>query len=208
VITPDDPRHGTSRGYVLGCRLDCCRRAQMVYMKRYRMGQTPKLIDPTGTIRRIRALHCMGYSSRELGAMVGKGVEWTRQLAASTVITTTNAALVADLYDRLSMTPAAHELADRIRRESLAKGWLPPLAWDDIDDPAESPRGIGRSKHTKHDIDPIVVERVLSGERLRMTSAERREVVQRARGMGWTLKQIEARTGVAKPERYVEREAS
>jgi hypothetical protein len=177
-MNADDPRHGTSRGYVLGCRLDCCRRAQMVYMKRYRMGQTPRLIDPTGTIRRIHALHCLGYSAKQIGAMAGKGDEWTRHMTRSTVITTTNAALVADIYERLSMTPATHKLADRIRRESAAKGWAPPLAWDDdtIDDPTARPRR-GAPRPRKTDVDPIVVERLLAGQRVESTKGERDEAM-------------------------------
>ena len=45
---------------------------------------------------------------------------------------------VADLYDRLSMTPGpSQEARDRAKR----KGWRPPLAWDDdsIEDPEAKP---------------------------------------------------------------------
>jgi hypothetical protein len=182
-LAANDPRHGTSRGYVLGCRLECCRRAQMVYMKRYRMGQTPKLIDPTGTIRRLQALACLGYGGKQIGEQVAKNLEWSRKLIRSQQITTTNAQLVADLYDRLSMTPATHPLAGRIRRDSAEKGWAPPLAWDDdsIDDPSARPYG-GRDR--RDGVDEVVVERLLAGDHVRATKAEKDEAMRRWVAMG------------------------
>jgi hypothetical protein len=91
--------------------------------------------------------------------------------------------------------------ATRARTEAEARGWAAPLAWNNIDTD-ERPHG---DRTSKHDVDPVVVERVLAGERLRMTAAERTEVVRRARQLGWSFLQIEARTGVTKPERVAER---
>jgi hypothetical protein len=33
LLTQDDERHGTERGYAAGCRLDCCRVAHTQYTK-------------------------------------------------------------------------------------------------------------------------------------------------------------------------------
>ena len=44
-------------------------------------------------------------------------------------------------YDRLSMTRPEGTRADTARRRARHLGWPPPLAWDDIDDPDETPTG-------------------------------------------------------------------
>lgn len=194
-MLPDDPRHGTSRGYTMGCREDCCRRAQMIYMKRYRMGQRPRLVDPTGTRRRIQALVCLGYSHKQLSEMAGRASEWTRQLMSGTAVVSTTADIVADIYERLSMTPATHPYADRCRRQALDKGWLPPLAWDDIDDPTERPTR-GNDRPLKNDVDPVVVHRFLTGDhKVPTTQGEKRAITAAWVGQGRTVRDLEASSG-------------
>lgn len=183
MIASTDPRHGTARGYILGCREECCRRAQMVYMKRYRMGQTPRLTDPTPTHRRLQALQALGHSGKAIGAVVGHEQEWARYILNSERITTTTATKVARAFDELCMTVPEGHSADRIRREARVKGWLPPLAWDDIDDVTERPRR-ERGHVSPDDLDPVAVERLLAGERIRATRAEKDEAMRRWKAMG------------------------
>ena len=57
-------------------------------------------------------------------------------------------------------------------------GYAPPLAWDDIDDPTEMPRGLVNSRDDDG-IDPVVVDRLLAGERVRSTNAEKVEAMRR-----------------------------
>jgi len=41
-IAPDDHRHGTRRGYEMGCREDCCRTAYRAYRRAERAGKLSK----------------------------------------------------------------------------------------------------------------------------------------------------------------------
>jgi transcriptional regulator with XRE-family HTH domain len=103
---------------------------------------TPKasggIVDGTGTARRVQALCAIGWSlssqARQAGWLVSNyaGLTAGRPLIAR---------LISDLYDQLSMTPAAGASAARARRFATRHGWVPPLAWDDdeIDDPSAQP---------------------------------------------------------------------
>lgn len=85
------------------------------------------------TARRLQALTCLGWSLTALARrldtvermVVGLRAEASPQVTART------ARKVRDLYDELSMTPGP---SARAARDAKARGWLPPLAWDDIDE--------------------------------------------------------------------------
>lgn len=96
-----------------------------------------QVIDGTGTMRRAQALVAIGWTQADLAARIG----WTLGNFNGLVhgrrdVTVGTARLVADLYDRLSMRPGPSQ---RARNISARYGWAPPLAWDDIDNPAEQP---------------------------------------------------------------------
>lgn len=92
-----------------------------------------------GSRRRLQALAVIGWSVEELGAQ--SGVKFTTlaaiQRGATDGITALRAATVAALWSDLSGTRGPSTEATR---RALAKGWLPPAAWDDIDDPHETPQ--------------------------------------------------------------------
>ena len=96
-------------------------------------------VDAAGTIRRMQALACLGWSLGEQARRIG----WTHANYASlqtrTRVNATTARTVRELYNELSMTPAPDGPGvERARREAARKRYLPPLAWDDdlIDLPA------------------------------------------------------------------------
>lgn len=170
-------------------------------------------VDATGTRRRLQALVAMGYSIASLGRELGI---WNIHalVAGSRTNTMTlkaNADAVKALYDRLSMTPnnptewRASIAASRARSTAKAHGWPPPLEWDDdfIDDPTYAPLTQRAERRSKHEVDEVLVESVLGGERHALTRAERFEVVRRAREAGWSYLDIESRAGISKPERYL-----
>lgn len=107
----------------------------------------------TGTARRLQALVTLGYSVSTLAAMLG--VERTNMdslMDPAREVTVKRALAVRALYERLWCTPnvpdewRAKIAASRARNMATARGWAPPMAWDDetIDDPAAVPQGIAR----------------------------------------------------------------
>src|SRR3954470_16277274 len=93
---------------------------------------------------------------------------------------------VASLYQRLwnARPPRAtgeQRVAADAQAHAAAQGWLPPLAWDDIDtDPTPSELTSGLPRW--NDIDEIAVERALVGDYISygdLTPVEQHEVVRR-----------------------------
>lgn len=161
-----DKRHGTSAGYVAGCRQECCRTAIADWTRHYRTRQYlqgPLTIDGTGTRRRIRALMALGWSTTLLDAELGRKRTYTAAVvSAEGPVRRSTADEYAALYDRLCMTmpPTAtrydKQRASRVRNLAGRNGWLSPLAWDDIDDPSERPH-VGRD-HTYYTAAELVAE--------------------------------------------------
>jgi DNA-binding NarL/FixJ family response regulator len=112
-------------------------------------------------------------------------------------VTAQTAQDVSDLYEQLwnlrlpQSTDDQRAAADAARAFAAERGWLPPLAWDDIDtDP--DPR-----HHTKHagtdDLDEIAIERALAGDGVEvehLTPAEQDEVVRRLTERGKSIRDI------------------
>ncbi len=160
-----------------------------------RLNRTLLPIEPgptqIGTLRRLQALHALGWPIKHVMDQTGHTPEIGKRALRGEHI---NFSLdvrksIADVYDRLSMTlpPAASKgvraAVERARRRSSTMGWLPPLAWDDIDDPDEQPTdwqyvAIGpQNVYAARDIDPVVVMRLLEGARVTANTAEKEAAV-------------------------------
>lgn len=105
------------------------------------LGQWVGRSDPIGTTRRLRALIAIGYTQAALAKEVNLNTTWLNKLVNKHdgyKVNPSTAIRVDEAYRRLSMTPGPH---DRARRFAKARGWAPPLAWDEdtIDDPAAKP---------------------------------------------------------------------
>lgn len=176
----DDKRHGTKYGYQLGCRLDCCRSANTRALKRWRAGLTSNLIDATGTVRRVQALVALGWTLAEISQEAGGYTKnWSHLLLKQQTVTTDTAKKIAATYDRLSMRVPDGPYRERTRRRAQRNGWLPPLAWIDIDDLDERPDLTARDDS----VDEVVVLRFLGGDlTVRTNRAERYEIVRRWHG--------------------------
>lgn len=140
-----------------------------------------------GTRRRLQALAVMGWSLVALSqrtrlpdttlSVLREG--HTTRVAAET------ANLVAVVYDELASTGGGDNAAARLAR---SRGWLPPLAWDDPDDPSED-GGVGDGPDDE--VDVIAVERAVLGRpALPMRPVDRREVVRRLSREGWSLTRL------------------
>lgn len=181
-------------------------------LRRYRdrtyIARGPMLIDATGTTRRLQALARLGWLYHELGTRLGVSDERVGHLIRHhyPVVHRDTAARVAKLYDELSMTipndvtPTKRgEIRphERQRRAAESKGWAAPLAWDDarIDDPNAKPYRNRQADQEKRlsEVDEAVVQRVLGGEVMHCTKAERDEIMRRWVALGGNRKDLAAR---------------
>lgn len=120
-------------GYTAGC--EPCRARARKYeatrqLERLR-GQAPRLIDATGTRRRMQALYRLGWDWTTLGRdYLGMSTANVAKLARRDLVFRSTAAKVATLYDRLCMTPGPTK---RAVNTAIKYGWPPPMAYDDSD---------------------------------------------------------------------------
>lgn len=143
-MSPDDERHGTTRGHAAGCRETCCREARNFDERRRRKQRQvlgiQRRIDGTGTRRRIQALWAIGWTSRDIATACGWSTPQavTEVVGVRTHVFTTTAATIRQAYDDLSNTYGPSE---KNRRMAATKGWATPNAWlcVDIDNPAAMP---------------------------------------------------------------------
>lgn len=207
--------HGSLNRYVNGfCRCEPCTTAHARYEKR-RKWEThngrPYTVSAVGFQRRVRALSAIGWPQAEVAQRLGiaRGNLAAKMRLNASVLRGTHEAMVA-IYDDLSMQiPPDTYVARRARAYAVKHKWAPPLAWDDIDDPAERPkygrRRNGSTSAHRTQVDDVVVDRVMAGEQLPMTPAERGEVVRRLRARGLSYREIETLTGIVKVERHIRR---
>jgi hypothetical protein len=214
-VTPEDKRHGTYAGSIahyIGKTPSCqpCRDAAATYRRQrrarlYLARATTLEVNPVGSIRRIQALVRLGHSMRLIDEHMG----WTwgttsRFIVAGHKLThRTTADRIATVYERLCMTIPDGQYALRNRRLAERHGWPAPLAWNDIDDPAEKPR-TRATRPLKTDIDPVVVQRVLAGDRMPTTHAEKLAITAAWEQSGRTLKDLEQLMGW-RSDRYTDR---
>jgi hypothetical protein len=128
----------------------------------------------------------LGYSMAEISIELGHERAWCSnaiRYSREYVYRTTHDEL-DQLFGRWCMTlPPDEPFRTRTRNYARNHNFAPPLAWDDIDNPRERPRqGTRRVRRT--DIDEAVVLRLLAGEHLPATTAERNEAMARWRASG------------------------
>lgn len=141
-MVPDDPRHGTDTGYAAGCRETCCRCAHAAARKLERLAGGRPLVPALGTRRRIEGLGFLGYSTSDLSRRAGRTRSWLLKVTRNEWVQQETAELVAAMFEQLCMQPAPDtDASRRTRARARRAGYVPPLAWDDIDNPDEQPAG-------------------------------------------------------------------
>lgn len=107
------------------------------------------IIPQVGTMRRLQALMTLGYSAGYLGTHLGiDKTNMLRFVHGKHQVTLRTARKVAALYEQLSATPrkattpGEASTITRTKKYAQKRGYAPPLAWDNIDDPTETPQGI------------------------------------------------------------------
>ena len=114
-------------------------------------------VPAAGARRRIRALLAIGWTHQDMHAR--SGVRTAILLSqAGEWISRRNHDAISDLHEALWATPGPSE---KTRGQARARGYLPPMAWDDdtIDDPGATaeidPAGPGRG-NPRIDIDEVL----------------------------------------------------
>lgn len=183
-------RHGDRSAYDWwGCRCPDGREAHRLYRKRLRHGrQPPAHIPAAGTARRLQGLVALGYSWRELAAHLGVSNRRTADIGMNPdgVVHRDTAARVSVIFERLSGTPGTSKYALKV---AARYGFMPPLAWDDIDNPHEVPNLGGDAQV----IDAVRLDRALSGSRMALDSHEKHHAVHRGVDQGMPLHLIAER---------------
>lgn len=163
-------------------------------------------VNASGTRRRLQALVAIGWSAGLLAAHLGRRPNSLCRSMAGESVTARTAQDVAILYERLwntpppQMTNEQRVAANAARAHAAAQGWLPPLAWDNIDTDPTPPLAIGGASQ-RNDLDEIAVERALAGDHITyddLTTVEQQEVVRRLTARGSSIRDIAAQLGTTK----------
>ncbi|MBV9292036.1 MAG: hypothetical protein JO222_06265, partial [Frankiales bacterium] len=182
-------RHGDRKAYDIDrCR---CPAALADHARYERIRNTerllgrPRLIDATGTRRRLQALMAIGWPSDTLAVKFGYTDGFAvRKLCSNRFVRRSTAERVARVYAELADTPGP---SVRVCRWAQAAGMLPPIWWDDdtVDDPAAKPAVRERAQRGRGEVDLVVVDRLVDGARVRgATRTERFEAFCRLRAQG------------------------
>lgn len=168
---------------------------QRSYEKRRYLNRGPLLIDSAGTRRRLQALAVIGWPRNILSERLGTARSTLTALKHGRGrVHRDTAAKVAALYDELSMTQGPSR---RTRTEALAKGWVPPLAWDDDKIDRPEARATKMVRHVS-ELDEIAVERAVRGIPTHLRPTERAEAVRRLTDLGLSAQEIARRLNVAR----------
>jgi hypothetical protein len=157
-------------------------------------------VDATGTRRRLQALIAVGWPAELLAAQLGRRPGSLQRSMTSRSVTAHTAQDVAALYKQLwdvpppRLTGEQRAAADAAQAHAAAQGWLPPLAWDDIDTDSTPPAPTAQPLQ-RDDIDEIAVERALAGDNITydaLTPAEQQEVIRRLHARGTSIRDTAA----------------
>lgn len=144
-------------------------------------------IPARGAHRRVQALVTQGWTMNQIGVRIGMSANGISRLLQQDLVYAKNhrelASVFEDLWNERPPRDTRVERGNYLRsvRHAADRRWLPPLAWDDIDNDPTPPVA-------DHDftVDEMAVELACSGERVRLNPAERREVVRLLHPRRWS----------------------
>ena len=142
-VCPPDHKHalnGTCRTHH-GCQCFPCKRRAAAYQAHFRANRTggTLLVSSRGMRRRVEALMTLGYPIRRIEIEAGLHRDWIRRQTTQDMIRRKAHNRIARVYERLSMTPNTSDtkqgkaLISRVKRLARKNGYIPPIAWNDID---------------------------------------------------------------------------
>lgn len=148
-------KHGEVAGYQAGCREECCGRAKSRDRKRRELAihRGHSFTVPCERSRRkVQALAALGWPASAVAHHIGVTQQAMSRILARDTIRSTTAERIDRAYALLEMRiPEDTMWSRRTKNAAQRAGWLPPLAWEDIDAgvladvaPAEGPRSYDR----------------------------------------------------------------
>jgi hypothetical protein len=133
-------------------------------------------VPALGAARRVHALLRLGWTHTHMRNTYGMDTTHIADNSYRSTIARKWRA-IDTMYRDLCMTPGPSSITTV---EARNRGYAPPLAWHDIDDPDDRPEKSHKLRGTPHGVvDPVVVNRLLAGERLPSTQAEKLEAMRR-----------------------------
>jgi len=93
-------------------------------------------VDASGTRRRLEALMLAGWSQGHIGRALGVSRQRVSTYRSSAHVEGATARAVRDLFEQWWDKPGPEV---RATNKAIREGFAPALAWDDIDDPNETP---------------------------------------------------------------------
>lgn len=187
---------GSHQCYMAGkCRCAPCVRSHANYLRlRRRLAGADSKVSALGAQRRIHGLALFGWSQRSIAEMAGLPLVRVNGISsghAQVILLSTHLKIVevARRMDgvRAPVTSGSVRCVNRAKK----LGWVALAAWDNIDDPNDTPKGVGVPR--ANGVDEELVERLwregLSdreiGERM---GCSYRSVFRVRKRMGWETK--------------------
>lgn len=170
--------------------------------------------DAVGVRRRVRALVALGWSQSKLAERLGITRANFHLASDARGVTVATMRAVEALYNELSMVlppEVTHRdkiAASRARSYSKARGWKPPLAYDD--DLIDRHDGdVAEIAVAVDEVDEVAIQRRMGGDRsVWLSNAEKRELRDLWYAAGRSGADLERICGMAPTTRVAERDAS
>ena len=191
MTCPTDHKHGdTLTCYVRHkCRCEPCRaarRARVPYERRTRMTKGHDVwIDATGIRRRLQALAVAGWAPADVSERCGSHYRHLTKIRSGDLkqVRISTARRIEPVYRELIMQVRDDRAAKITKFSARRNGWVPALAWNDIDRDAEP---VVANNRNRGEYDPIAVELAASGQPVNnLNQRETREVVKRLHAQRW-----------------------
>lgn len=163
-------------------------------------------VDGHKVQRRVQALAAIGYSHTWIGQQIGMNAQNFHVMMTNAFVTRRTFEAIDKLYEQYShirrVATNRWEQGSISRTLSTAarNGWLPPAAYDDIDEAPATVIDTNEPDHAK-------LEMLISGYKVDITNAERRWCRDQLIERGWPAKRIDELLGYKDDatRKYIER---
>lgn len=152
------------------------------------------VIPARGAHRRIQALAAIGWSLHRQAHHLGENMtNFSRAMQNETITVRRHRAIAAMFDEWWAAGPIPANWREqggitRAIRHAKQRRWLPPLAWDDIDNDTEPPIPDVEDGA----VDEIAIELAMHGDTVRLSPLERREAIRRLHAQRWSDQRIAA----------------